>query len=272
MTHIGSPPSARLAARDQSRAPDWAALSAELDRWAAAGRVATFWWRDDDAVTATPALDTLLALAERRRVPLALAVIPDGAKPALPERLSRSAAEVSVLQHGFAHANQAPAGDKKAELGDHRAVDAVAIELAGGSDRLTELFGDRYMPVMVPPWNRIGPRLAAALPALGYRGLSTFGPRPSGRHAQVNTHIDIIDWHGSRGFAGEALCLGAALAHLTDRFDGRCDADEPTGLLTHHLVHDDASWRFMDRFLTETSGHDAARWVAAPDAFRGSPG
>jgi hypothetical protein len=38
----------------------WRRLEAELDRWGDAGRAATFWWRDDDASDATPALETLL--------------------------------------------------------------------------------------------------------------------------------------------------------------------------------------------------------------------
>ncbi|MDA0702442.1 MAG: polysaccharide deacetylase, partial [Proteobacteria bacterium] len=39
---------------------DWHAFSQELDRWAADGRRATFWWRDDDARAPGPALDALL--------------------------------------------------------------------------------------------------------------------------------------------------------------------------------------------------------------------
>ena len=38
----------------------WAALNAELDCWAAAGRCATFWWRDDDAGEMTAPLDLSL--------------------------------------------------------------------------------------------------------------------------------------------------------------------------------------------------------------------
>ena len=36
---------------------DWAVLGDELARWREAGRSATFWWRDDDAVQRTPALE-----------------------------------------------------------------------------------------------------------------------------------------------------------------------------------------------------------------------
>ena len=41
----------------------WDRLSIELDAWSAAGRAAEFWWRDDDAIDTTPALDRLLSLS-----------------------------------------------------------------------------------------------------------------------------------------------------------------------------------------------------------------
>lgn len=272
MTHLSSPPLARPAARDGSRSPDWAALSAELDRWADKRRQATFWWRDDDAVTVTPALERLIALSESHAVPLALAVIPDGAEPALAERLDRSDAPIVVLQHGFAHRNHAPDGERKAELGPHRPLGAVTSELLAGRERLASIFGERVFAALVPPWNRIGPEVAASVASLGFDGLSTFNRREAGPPARVNAHVDIMDWHGSRGFAGESACLGSVISHLSDRLDGRCDAGEPTGLLTHHLVHDESCWRFVDRFLAETGRHEAASWIPAPSAFREAGG
>lgn len=267
MTQFDSSSSARDAARGHPRAAAWAAVTAELDRWAEVGRNASVWWRDDDAVVATPALASLLTLSERHSVPLALAVIPDSAEAGLAERLARSAAPVTVVQHGFAHRNHAPPAEKKAELGDHRDMAAIAAELASGRERLAALFEDRFFPAMVPPWNRIGAGVEAALPALGFRGLSTFGPRRAAGHGYLNTHIDIIDWRGDRGFAGDTACLDTAIGHLSDRRTGRCDPDEPTGLLTHHLVHDAACWQFVDRFLAELNRHPAATWVSPADAF-----
>src|SRR6185503_10933091 len=89
----------------RARRMSWDALDAELERWRAAGRVATFWWRDDDAVTDTPALRRLLELRASLDVPLALAVIPANADAALAALVPP---EVAVLQHGFAHRNHAP--------------------------------------------------------------------------------------------------------------------------------------------------------------------
>ncbi len=248
---------------------DWALLNAELDRWHAAGRVATLWWRDDDATRVTPALERLLRIRNDLGVGLTLAVIPAGAEPALAAAVAAED-KVAPVQHGYAHANHAPPGADKAELGDHRPVAAVAAELAAGRDRLATLFGTAPLPVLVPPWNRIAAGVVAALPALGFRGLSTIGARHAGEApalVRANTHIDIIDWPGTRGFIGEAAALGAALDHLAARRAGRADAGEPTGLLTHHLAHDGESWEFVRRLVARTAAHPAARWLTAADVF-----
>jgi hypothetical protein len=84
---------------------------------------------------------------------------------------------------------------------------------------------------------------------------------------QVNAHIDIIDWAGSRRFVGEAIGAGAAVAHLEARRETAADSCEATGLLTHHLAHDAGCWDFAERFISATTAHAAARWVSAPEAF-----
>jgi hypothetical protein len=49
---------------------------------------------------------------------------------------------------------------------------------------------------------------------------------------------------------------------------GQADRTEPTGLMTHHLAHDRAAWDFIARFLDETKGHPAGRWIGSGTAFR----
>ena len=243
----------------------WNALERELAQWAAAGRTATLWWRDDDAVAPSAALDRLLTLGAGR-APVALAVVPEPAGEPLARRLA-TAPLVRVLQHGWAHRNHRPAGARSAELGADRPLAMVTDELARGRDHLASLFGARFLPVLVPPWNRIDPPVVAALPRLGFRGLSCFGPRPAGERATVNTHVDPIAWRAGRGFVGEAKALDALIGHLADRRTGAADADEPTGLLTHHLVHDAALWHFLDRLLEFTAAHAAVRWLDARAVF-----
>ncbi|NYZ13048.1 hypothetical protein HL658_10825 [Azospirillum sp. RWY-5-1] len=250
---------------DGDRAPDgWDALAAELDLWAAAGRPATLWWRDDDATAPGAALDRLLELGARHDVPVALAVIPARAQPALADALRGAA----VLQHGWSHANHAPLGAKKCELGDDRPVEAVTAELAEGWRRLSALVGPALLPVLVPPWNRIAPAVSAALPGLGFRALSTDREHDAAVPglAQVNTHLDPVDWRHGGGFLGTAAALAGAIDHLRARRLGTVP-DRPTGLLTHHLAMDGATWDFVDRLLAVTAGHSAARWLAAPAVF-----
>lgn len=248
----------------------WAALRTELDHWQEAGRNASFWWRDDDAETPSPALDRLLALRASRGLPLALAVIPAGAGTALAERLHPEKG-LRVLQHGYAHHNHAPEPERTIELGHHRPLAKVMTELRSGRRKLEALFGRQFQDAIVPPWNRIdGPVIAALAPA-GYHGLSVFGPRVT-RFAtpglvQANCHMDVMNWN-SRRFAGAAPVLKQAVHHLRFRRKGEADVTEPTGLMTHHLAHDRAAWDFIARFLDETRGHPAGRWIGSGALFR----
>ncbi len=168
----------------------WRAIDEELARWREAGREPVLWWRDDDATDATPALDRLLDLQREAKVPLALAIVPANATAALAERLAQTPG-VDLLQHGYAHTNHAPAPDKKMELGPHRPAMFVLGELGTGRMALERLFGNRVLPVLVPPWNRIAPALVPTLPEVGYQwpvDLRQPPPRPSRLRIVASEH------------------------------------------------------------------------------------
>jgi hypothetical protein len=249
----------------------WSALRRELDAWAKAGRTATLWWRDDDAVAATPALRRLLGLAEQHDVPLALAVIPRDARRSLFAALAKHT-HVYVLQHGYGHTNHAPAGAKKCELGADRPRAAILAELAEGRVLLQKAAGGRFLPVLVPPWNRIDAGVAAGLGKLGLAGLSCGNPRAPARArgglVRIDAPIESIDWSGpKRRFAGAETILGAVVKHLKARRLGKAASGAPTGFLTHHLAEDAAGWRFIARFLAATARHPAVRWLDAARLF-----
>ena len=250
---------------------DWSDLADELDAWRAEGRIVSLWWRDDDAVAPEPALDRLAGLAGEHGVTVGLAVIPAFAQPSLAPWLEPARAE--VLQHGWAHRSHAAGDEKKSELGHHRATGVMAEELARGLVKLGELAGDRCVPVLVPPWNRIDPALIPALPSAGFRGLSVYGPRsaaePVSGLRQTNCHVDVVDWRGGRGFVGCERALAAVVGHLAARRKGSVDPAEPTGLLTHHAVHEERTWTFIARLLERTAHHPAARWLAPGEAILG---
>lgn len=249
-------------------AADWPALAEELEHWGAAGRVATLWWRDDDAATASARLDRLLVVA--REVPIALAVIPALADIALAARLASASPAVSVLQHGWRHADHSQ-GRRKSEFPPERSAAAVRGDLAAGRRRLAELFGATAIAVLAPPWNRFDSRFFSLLAGTGIGAISQAGPRrdawPLPCLFAANIHVDLVAWSGDRGFVGEAAALASLVGHLRGRRLGRVDGAEPTGIMTHHLVQDGGAEEFLDRLIGLTLAHPAARWLSAGEVF-----
>ncbi len=253
---------------------DWKSLDAELRAWREAGQRADFWWRDDDAERPTAALDRLLALAETSGVPPALAVVPAGAGEALAARL-REHRQVAVLSHGLGHLNHAAAGGRKAEFGPDRPVFEMLGDVATGWQRLKLLFPEQALAIFVPPWNRVDPELVGRLPLAGLAAVSAFGARRSANPApgltEVNCHLDLIDWRGGRGFVGETRALASLIEHLSARRRGLADGGEATGVMSHHLVLDDAAWNFLERLLKHLGECDGAHWLSPKEAFSLAP-
>lgn len=236
-----------------------------LDRAAEHNRPITFWLRDDDAIEPTNPLKQLLELTADNHVPVTLAVIPAGAGRSLAARLE-DAPLVTVAVHGWSHENHAPEREKKQELGSHRDPAVVLAEIGEGLKRLEDLFGERAFPMLVPPWNRIDPSLLPALPPLGIQALSTFGrENRNGRVPLLNTHIDIIDWHGTRGGRPMETLFGEILQRI-----GESDGDplDTVGILSHHLVHDAAAWRFLETLFELTREHPGCRWMRSEEIVR----
>lgn len=261
--------------------PAWRAFVAELDAWISQGRQASFWWRDDDAGRPTPAFDRLLSLAAEVGLPLALPVVPAWLAPEVAETIRAAPGPVVVLQHGFAHANhetEIQPGEQKlrpAECGTARPAQAVLAELAEGCTGLKTAFGSRFLPVFVPPWNRIAPAVLAGLPRVGYRALSAFGPRavaePVPGLLQVNCHADPIVWREGKRFAGASATLERLRAHLAARREGHADPSEPTGLLTHHGDMDPLCWAFLEELLGRLRAHPAVTFPPLPSLLAAQP-
>jgi hypothetical protein len=251
----------------------WSDLVGEFDQWGERGQVATLWWRDDDAAKASWRLDRLVSIAGD--VPISLAVIPAAADSELaawiahPYR-SRQAMRLSVLQHGWCHTSRAVDG-KKSEFPLERSCHTVRSDLTAGRARLTALFGTRALRVLVPPWNRFASCFLPLLPACGLGAISRVKPRrtpwPAPGITEVNVHIDLVAWGENRGFIGEEAALGGIVGHLQARRLAEVDAQEPTGILTHHLVQDQATDMFLRQLVAITKGHPATRWLDAAEVF-----
>ena len=223
----------------------WSRFSEEVAR-----RKPVFWLRDDDAVMPTPALDRLLSLCRKSKVPVALAVIPDLADPALFDK------DITVLQHGCDHRNRAAPGEKKTEFPAHEGIAEALNRLRVAHERLLSMGGSKVLPVVAPPWNRMRTELAAALPGIGITGFSSYGkeePIPGVR--RVNTHVDIVAWKDAKRFIGDEEAARLAMTYVL--------GDQPVGWLTHHAVHDAEAWRFLERLFALRG----PRWARASELF-----
>ncbi|MEM6940081.1 MAG: polysaccharide deacetylase family protein [Pseudomonadota bacterium] len=247
----------------------WAALAVECAAWKRARLPLRFWWRDDDAVRVTPALERLCQLTEDTQTTAHLAVIPSQVQSAL-VTLCTNEPRLVPLVHGWAHQNHAPRDEKKAEFGHPRP--GLEDDAARALTEMRLHFGGRFLPCFVPPWNRITPQLVQALPEMGYVLLSTFTARarrePCPGLVQINTHVDPIHWRGGGGLVDPARLLALAVETLQrQRQSG--ESPEPLGLLTHHLVQDDATWSFTRDFISalQDGGAEPLNLYAVQDAL-----
>lgn len=77
-----------------------------------------------------------------------------------------------------------------------------------------------------------------------------------------DVQIDPIDWR--RGTARDAAGVARDLiGYLRLRRNGFVSPDAPIGLLTHHIVHDDAIWSLCDSLLEALGRHPAVAFAGA---------
>ncbi|MBO9560041.1 MAG: polysaccharide deacetylase family protein [Caulobacter sp.] len=220
-------------------------IGPELARWKARGRTPVFWWRDDDARRPTPALDRLLALSERFAAPITVAAVPDGDVAAL-VRVCREIPGAELAIHGFQHENRAPPGWPSGEVNDLDRLADVLSDLGTAIDVFRRA-GARPT-LFVPPWNNAHPTLKRAL-SLRDLGLSCYGEmRSQAEPDRLDTHLDVMRWKPAPRFRGAVRFLLRTRRLLAERRVKEAWG-EPLGLLTHHLDHDEAAWRFLEAFV-----------------------
>ena len=263
-----------MPASRKSNIDAWATLQHELDKWSESGKTATFWWRDDDAVEETPQLHALDALSREMKVPVSVAVIPARLQPSLAQFLHQKNNFIA-MQHGYSHNSYAAEGAKKIELGGERSTDEIQTELTIGRLQLSTALAKQFIPVLVPPWNRIESRTYSALIKAGFSGISTMWARESAYPVngllQVNAHLDPVNWRHDRGFIGETRAIEQIHRHLCARRIEGGDIAEPSGILTHHLSQNDEVWAFCRTLFEILNQHPAVQWLNAREIWAPGP-
>ena len=152
----------------------WDSLTAELDRWAEAGRTATLWWRTTTRPGPAPPSGPRAGRPRRRRAHRA-GRDPRPRHPGPRRRARRLARRRNPPARPLPHQPRDPTR-QEGRTGQRPPHGHRPRRPCRG---LAPDCPFEPLPVLVPPWNRIAPDLIAHLPAAGYTGLSTFNPHPT---------------------------------------------------------------------------------------------
>jgi hypothetical protein len=222
-------------------------LLRELNRWHSRGQRPILWWRDDGARGISPAFDRLLDIADG--LPLSVSVIPEGVSPTLAARLA-GISNVTVGQLGIDHVNRRQAASSPAaDYAQAIAAGPLARSILGGRDALERAGLD---PVFyAPPWHRVEPVLLEGLAIAGYFSLSGWNGEGSRAPCmqRLDVQIGLLRPKGEPRFLGAGSVYEALRRQLAER-RRKGDVTRPIGLLTHHLDHDEASWKFLGGLLS----------------------
>lgn len=248
-----------------SRRPELDPLRRELDGWSSAGVAARIWWRDDDAVESTPALNRLLDLAGAANVTVALAAIPERIQPSLMD--VAAPAGCPIWQHGWGHHFH-----DDGEFGDKRPLAGMIEDAWRGQERLDQVLGPSgWQRVFVPPNHQLSMVFKSMTPGLGYRAVSAGVPltAPIDGVVEVNAELDIMDWPAGRALPLAELC-GQMASALRRRRTGEEPIDLPIGMLTHHLALNDDDWACLGTLVEGLVSHPAVSFLRA-DQLCASP-
>lgn len=249
------------------RTDKFAVLRRELNRWDAAGRTCQLWLRDDDLAAITPQFNRLRALVEKHDVPALLAVIPGQAAPTLGKD-TMALHHFQFAQHGWRHQNHELPENRKSEFGPARSSAAIRHDMLKGARRMSELFGERYINVFVPPWNNLG---VDSMAATSYAGMSRHVSMgkiklPAGM-VETNTHVDLMRWTATPMLQAPDWIAGQLSRFLGHQRKGK-DKLPAVGLLSHHLVTDGDGWQFLDELLALTRSYPCVRWAKPSELFQ----
>ena len=206
------------------------------------------------------------ARAGARFDPCARSAVPP--RPSRPCRPPRGEPQAASLVHGLAHLNHAPPGPRRPSSAPHRppvrwTTMRTALSLA--RDR----FGACSCRSSCHPGT--GSRRSSSRPVRArlprpVRLRAAGGPRAAPASCR-STPMSTRSTGTGRAGCGRRTAIIADLRARSGGADGGADPDEPIGLLTHHLVHDEAMWAFCETLLERLRSHDNPLSVAARRCF-----
>jgi hypothetical protein len=209
-----------------------------------------FFFRADDIGAGGRVFYALCELFRSHKTPLAMAVVPAWLTAARTEQLFCAAPLEEPLwgwhQHGWRHVNLQRTGGKS-EFGEQRPIEKQWRDICQGIKKMTEVFGDRFIPVFTPPWNRLPTATLKILQELDFKAVSMTGflPRLFKAGASFKNLRIQLDLHTRKAKDGHTDFLD-----LLDELSTSLTKREPVGIMLHHHRMTPFAFEFLDELLS----------------------
>lgn len=207
--------------------------------------------RNDDFGWEEPRFLRLYELCAQAAFTLSAAAIPEECRD-LDSWQFEDAKYLELTLHGYAHRNHQLEG-KKGEFMDARPLETALTELSIGHKFLQERYPDLYVPVFIPPWNRVSDEIVEKLSSVGCKALSRFGAnRINQKFPEFNAQIDLH----TRKDGGYASVEGV-LADMENAWEAQAEGEPRfVGLMLHHGKMQDADYSFLAKLFEAFKGHE----------------
>ena len=166
-------------------------------------------FRADDIGAGGRAFETMCRIFRENGVPLGMAVVPAWLSDVRKVQLFQSAPLDEPFwgwhQHGWRHVNWQRTG-KKSEFGEHRPFEKQWRDIWQGQQKMLDIFGERFIQVFTPPWNRLSNPTLRIVQDLGFKGVSLTGTFPRNLKPPIvlsNLRIQV-DLHTRKAKDGSA--------------------------------------------------------------------
>ena len=242
-------------------------LEAVFKQQSREARPSIFFRADDIGVAGKP-FEALCRLFRHHSIPLAMAVVPawlnDGRREQLFEHAGLEEPLWGWHQHGWRHVNWQRVG-KKSEFGEQRPIDRQIRDISQGRDKMRKTFGDRFLPIFTPPWNRLSSTTLTALDRLDFKAVSMGNRLPGNPNHRVSLkhlkiHLDLHTRKGSDPVSDYEALLAEIAALMTKR--------EPVGIMIHHQRMTIFAFEFLHELLSLLKDAVKARFFGFDDFLR----
>lgn len=210
------------------------------------------WWRDDDVsavgsrlrlisnLTYAVRLDKILALVTKYAIPSYFAVIPHNfsSRGGKQIRLLKKYG-VNIALHGITHMNNS-SSNISSEFPDDCNLEATAKVIQNYREEFSGIFANKLLPIFVPPWNNISPKLEKKLLDTGFTAISKMNTANT-EYSADNVDIDVVDW-STRELREESAILNDIIFLINS---GR----KRIGIMNHHKVIHGRGFIFFDNLF-----------------------